>query len=110
RDWRNLCRFVAWSLALVVVQLILEPSGSVAFPGNTNLSQVGEGNHLSPYAVSPLLWLVFAAAGLLLTLRLAPTRAGWAAAVALSVLATPRLLEYMLMTLLAAIRRPPDQT
>ena len=31
---------------------------------------------------------------------------GWAAAVALSVLATPRLLVYMLMTFLAVLRQP----
>lgn len=105
RDWRNLGRFVGWSLALVVIQLVLEPTGSLAFLGNTNLSQVGEVNNLSPYAVSPILWLVFVIAGLVLTLRLAPTRAGWAAAVALSVLATPRLLEYMLMTLLSGLRQ-----
>lgn len=43
--------------------------------------------------------------GVLATLHLAPTRWGWAAAVALSVLATPRLVSYMLMTLLAALRR-----
>ena len=88
---------------------MLEPSGTVGFLGNTNLSQVGEVNNLSPYAISPILWLVVAAAGLVLALRLAPTRAGWAAAVALSVLATPRLLEYMLMTLLSALRpaEPP---
>jgi hypothetical protein len=104
RDWRNLGRFVAWTLLLAVIQLILEPTGSLAFLGNTNLSQVGEVNNLSPYAVSPILWLAFAIAGLVLTLRLAPTRAGWAAAIALSVLATPRLLEYMLMTLLSALR------
>jgi hypothetical protein len=109
RDWGNLARFVAWSLALVVVQLILEPTGSLAFLGNTNLGQVGEVNNLSPYAVSPILWLVFALAGLVLTLRLAPTRAGWAAAVALSVLATPRLLEYMLMTLLSCLRPTDDR-
>ncbi|HLY13790.1 MAG TPA: glycosyltransferase 87 family protein [Candidatus Limnocylindrales bacterium] len=107
RDWRNLGRFVAWSVALVVVQLILEPSNSLAFLGTANLGQVGDVNNLSPYAISPVLWLVFAIAGLILTLRLAPTRAGWPAAIALSVLATPRLLEYMLMTLLATLR-PSD--
>ena len=36
----------------------------------------------------------------------APTRWGWAAAVTLSVLATPRLLLYQLMTLLAGVREP----
>jgi len=106
RDWRSLGRFIGWTALLIVGQLILEPSGSIAFLGNTNLGLVGQVNNLSPYAVSPVLWLVFAAAGLVLVVRLAPTRAGWAASVAYSVLATPRLLEYMLMTLLAAIREP----
>ena len=110
RDWRSLRRFAGWTALLVVAQVILEPAGSIAFIGNTNLGLVGQVNNLSPYSVSPLLWLVLALAGLLLTLRLAPTRAGWAAAVAYSVLAAPRLLEYMLMTLLVAIRRPTSGT
>jgi hypothetical protein len=41
-----------------------------------------------------------------LALRLAGTRYGWAAAVALSVLATPRLLAYQLSTLLAGLAAP----
>jgi hypothetical protein len=110
RDWRRLSRFVAWSLLFVVVQLALEPAGSIAFVGNTNLGLVGQVNNLSPYALSPILWLALAAIGLLVTIRLAPTRAGWTAAVAYSVVATPRLLEYMLMTLLAVLRQPPAVT
>jgi hypothetical protein len=106
RDWRSLGRFLVWTVILGIAQLILEPAGTIAFMGNTNLSQVGQVNNLSPYAVSPVLWLIFAVAGLILTLRLARTRAGWPAAIALSVLATPRLLEYMLMTLLVALRGP----
>jgi len=107
RDWRRLSRFVAWSAVFVILQLFMEPAGSVAFVSQTNLGLVGQVNNLSPYAFSPLLWFVLALGGLALTLRLAPARAGWATAVAYSVLATPRLLEYMLMTLLAAIR-PTD--
>jgi hypothetical protein len=45
-------------------------------------------------------------AGAVATFRLAPTRYGWAAAIALSVLATPRLLAYQLSTLLAGLRPP----
>lgn len=104
RDWRSLARFAGWTVALIVAQLALEPAGSIAFLGNTNLGLVGQVNNLSPYAISPILWLVLAVVGLVATLRLAPTRAGWAASVAYSVLATPRLLEYMFMTLLAALR------
>lgn len=110
RDWRRLGRFIGWSALLVVVQLVLEPAGSIAFLGNTNLGLVGQVNNLSPYAFSPVLWLVLAAVGLIVTIRVAPTRAGLAAAVAYSVLATPRLLEYMLMTLLAAIRGTKGDT
>jgi hypothetical protein len=106
RDWPSLGRFILWTVLLSIAQLIVEPAGTIAFIGNTNLSQVGQVNNLSPYAVSPLLWLIFTVAGLILTLRLARTRAGWPVAVTYSVLATPRLLEYMLMTLLAAVRDP----
>jgi hypothetical protein len=106
RDWRSLGRFIGWSVLLVVAQVLIEPAGSVAFIGNTNLGLVGQVNNLSPYSLSPVLWLVLVVAGLLVTLRLASTRAGWATVVGYSVLATPRLLEYMLMTLLAAIRSP----
>ena len=104
RDWPSLGRFILWTLLLGLLQLVLEPANTLAFVSNTNLGQVGQVNNMSPYAASPLLWLVFVAIGLVLTLRLARTKAGWAAAVALSVLATPRLLEYMFMTLLAALR------
>jgi len=106
RDWRSLGRFIGWSVLLVVAQVLIEPAGSVAFIGNTNLGLVGQVNNLSPYSLSPVLWLVLVVAGLLVTLRLASTRAGWATVVGYSVLATPRLLEYLLMTLLAAIRSP----
>jgi hypothetical protein len=106
RDWRSLGRFVGWSLLLVILQLILDPAGSIAFIGNMNLGLVGHVNNMSPYAVSPILWLTFTVAGLILTLQLARRRAGWPAAVAFAILATPRLLEYMLMTLLPAIRSP----
>jgi hypothetical protein len=47
---------------------------------------------------------VLLVAGVLLALRLAPTRWGWAAAVSLAVLAPPRLPIYMFMGLLAALR------
>jgi hypothetical protein len=104
RDWRHLGRFIAWTLLLILAQYIVEPSGTIAFVGNTNLGQVGDVNNLSPYAVSPVLWVIFAAAGVILALRLAPTRYGWIAAIAVSILATPRLLEYMLMTFLAGVR------
>jgi hypothetical protein len=106
REWGRLGRFIGWSLLLLIFQLVVEPAGTTAFVGQTNLGLVGQVNNLSPYAFSPILWAVLAGIGLLITLRLAPTRAGWATAVVYSVLATPRLLEYVLMTLLAAVRTP----
>jgi hypothetical protein len=106
REWRSLGHFGAWVLGLGLLQLVLEPSATLAFPGVFGLAQVGDVRNWSPYAVSPALWAVLVVAGIVLALRLAPTRYGWAAAVALSVLATPRLLVYQLMALLAATREP----
>ncbi len=106
RAWRSLGIFAAWVAGLALFQLVLEPQATIDFLGTLTLQQVGDVRNLSPYALSPLLWAVLAVAGALITLRLAPGRWGWAAAVALSVLATPRLLVYMLMTLLAALRDP----
>jgi hypothetical protein len=106
RDWRNLGWFVAWTVGLGVIQLVLEPANTVAFVGMTNLGQVGSVNNFSPYAISPLLWAVLVVIGVVITLRLGRSRWGWSADVALSVLASPRLLTYLLMTLLACLRRP----
>jgi hypothetical protein len=106
RDWRSLGRFAAWAIGLGIVQLVLEPAGTLAFPGVFNLGQVGEVRNWSPYAISPVLWAGLVIAGLIVAWRLAPTRWGWAAAVTLSVLATPRLLFYQLTTLLAGLREP----
>jgi len=106
RDWNSLGRYIGWSALLVLVQLILEPTGSLAFVSSTNLGLVGQVNNLSPYAISPLLWLALVVGGTALALRLAPTRFGWAASVAVSSLASPRLLGYALMTLLAGVHEP----
>jgi hypothetical protein len=108
RDWRALGRLAAWMVGLIVLQLVLEPAGTIAFLGFPSLEQVGEVRNLSPYAISPVLWGVLVVAGGLVALRLAPTRWGWAAAVTLSVLATPRLLAYQLSTLIAALREPDE--
>jgi hypothetical protein len=101
RDWRNLRWLVIWTVGLGLFQMVLEPANTLAFLQMTNLGEVGSVFNLSPYAVSPILWAVLVAVGVAVTLRLRHTRWGWSAAVALSVLATPRLLTYMLMTLLA---------
>jgi hypothetical protein len=108
RDWRSLAQFAAWVVGLGIVQLVLEPAGTLAFPAVFTLAQVGEVRNFSPYVISPILWAALVAAGAIVALRLAPTRWGWAAAVALAVLATPRLLLYQLMTLLAGLREPDN--
>jgi hypothetical protein len=106
RDWGALARFAVWLVALGLVQLVLEPNGTLAFPSVFNLRTVGEVRNWSPYVISPVLWAVLVAAGTLIAIWAAPRRWGWAAAVALSVLATPRLILYQLMTLLAGTREP----
>src|SRR5688500_7522260 len=58
RDWSSLARFGGWLAALAVLQLLLEPAGTLAFPAVFNLGQVGEVRNWSPYVVSPILWAV----------------------------------------------------
>lgn len=108
RDLRALATFAAAVIGLGLVQLVLAPEATIAYLGFPGLEQVGQVNNLSPYEVSPLLWLVLVAVGTVLALRLAPTRWGWAAAVALSVGVTPRLLAYQLSSLLAAFGGPRE--
>ena len=106
RDVRSFAWFVAWVAVFGVVQLVLEPAGTLAFPSSLGLEQVGNVENRSLYAYSPIAWAVAVVAGTVVAWRLAPTRYGWAAAVALAVLATPRLLIYQLSTLVAALREP----
>jgi hypothetical protein len=108
RDFRSLGRFAAWLVGLGLLQLVLEPSGTLAFPAVFNLAQVGEVRNLSPYAISPLLWVALVAALGAIAVRLAPGRWGWAASVVFAVLASPRLLVYQLMTLVSGTRAPDD--
>ncbi|MBP1706233.1 MAG: alpha-(1-2)-phosphatidylinositol mannosyltransferase [Chloroflexi bacterium] len=105
-DWRAVGLFTAWTAGLLAFQLVLEPANTVAFFQSLTLDQVGEVENLSPYGISPVLWAVLAVAGFVAVLALARTRWGWATAVAYSVLVVPRLMTYMLMTLLAALRAP----
>jgi hypothetical protein len=108
RDWRAVGRFGAWLVGLAVLTFVLEPAGTIAFIGFTDLAQVGEVQNRSLYAISPLLWAAFVVGLLVLALRYAPTKAGWALAVSASVLVSPRLLMYQLSTLQAAVRSPDD--
>jgi hypothetical protein len=104
RDWRRAGALAGWMVGLVALQFMLEPMATVDYLRFLGLSWVGEVRNISPYAISPLLWIALSAAGVLLVLRLGPTRWGWAAAVTLATLAPPRLLVYMLMSLLAALK------
>jgi hypothetical protein len=106
RDFGSFAWFMAWLAGFGVVQLVLEPAGTLAFPASLGLEQVGNVENRSLYAYSPIAWAVAVVAGTVVAWRLAPTRYGWVAAVALSVLATPRLLIYQLSTLVAALSEP----
>lgn len=106
REWRTLGLFVASMAGLALLQLVLAPQASLDYLTAISIKQVGEVKNLSPFAFSPILWAALVLVGGVISLRLARTRWGWATAVAFSVLATPRLLSYMLMTLLAAVRDP----
>jgi hypothetical protein len=104
RDWSSLGRFVGWTVGLGLLSAILEPRGTIAFLGFTDLTQVGNVENRSLYAISPILWATSTAILIALALRFAPTRAGWALAICLAVFASPRLLLYQLSTLQAAVR------
>ena len=98
--------FVATLAGLALLQLVLAPQATLDYVTAISLKQVGAVRNFSPYAVSPLLWGALVVVGVGVVLRLAPTRWGWAAAVILSVVGTPRLLVYMFMTFLAALATP----
>jgi Glycosyltransferase family 87 len=106
RDFRACAEFAACTLVLVLVQLALAPQATLDFLATLTTAQVGHVNNWSPYLLSPVLWLAMVIGGVLVAARLGRTRWGWAAAVALSVLATPRLLTYMFGSLLAALSDP----
>jgi hypothetical protein len=108
RDWPALRRFLGWSAGLLLVQLVLEPAGTLAYPAALLASNRPGGiENWSPWAVSPALWAVLFAVGAAAALRLARTRWGWPAAVALATFSPPRLLlPYMPIGLLAALRSP----
>ena len=74
------------------------------------LGQVGDVENRSLYALSPIVWAIAVAAGVIVAWRLAPTRYGLGGrGGAVSVFATPRLLIYQLSTLVAALREPDSR-
>jgi len=108
RDFESFIAFVLWLGIIALASFVLEPAGTLAFlQGGVGVAQLGDVRNISPYAWgSPILWSVFVLVGALVTVALARTRWGWAAAVTYATLASPRLLVYMLTGLLAAVRQP----
>jgi hypothetical protein len=106
RDRRALVHLAAWAAAFGVVQLVLAPADTLDYLHLAWLSTAFGYRVISPFVVHPALWLAMVIVLAVLALRLAPTRAGWPLAVALAVLANPRLLTYQLMSLLAAFGGP----
>jgi Glycosyltransferase family 87 len=104
REWRRLGVFAAWVVGLAMVQLVLAPEATFDFLSTLTLKSVGAVRSFSPYAFSPVLWAALVILGSVVAIRVARSRWGWIAAVGLSVLASPRLLTYMLMMLLAGLR------
>lgn len=108
-DMRSLARFASWTVALGVLQLLAAPDATLAMLRGEWLGPAFNTRNISPFAASPVMWGVLAVAGAVVTLRLARGRSGWPAAVALAVLANPRLLVYQLMSLLAALGGPREE-
>ncbi len=109
RDWKALGWLAASMAGLIAFQLVLAPADTIAYLSFLRLDQVGSVVSLSPYAFSPVLWAALVVAGTAFAIWAAPRRYGWAAAVTLSVLASPRLLLYQLSSLVAAARDPDDR-
>lgn len=110
RDWQSVGRLAVWTTSLVLLQLVLDPANTLAFPGTLAPGQVAsevasEGN-LSPFVLSPILWAIVVVIEVAVAFRFARTRWGWAAAVGLAVLAPPRVFSYNLITLLACLGGP----
>jgi len=106
RDYQSFFAFLIWMALFAVGQVLLDPDGSFAFFRSVGFAQLGQVRNISPYVQSPVLWIALVLGGALVTLALARTRWGWAAAVTLVTLSPPRLLVYMLMGLLASVRSP----
>ena len=106
RDWESFVAFVTWSALIVLAQVLLEGNGTFAFFGSVGFAQLGEVRNLSPFVASPLAWAALLMVGSLAVLLAARTRWGWALAVTFATLAPPRLLVYMLTSLIAGIREP----
>ncbi len=69
-DVRALARFAAWVLTLGLLQLLLAPDATLAMLRGQWLAPAFNTRNISPFALSPALWAVLAAAG-------AVARCGW---------------------------------
>jgi Glycosyltransferase family 87 len=109
RDWESLLAFFVWSALLVGAQLLLDANDTFAFVKAVGFDQTGDPGVLrnfSIYTISPIGWVAALLLGCLVILAAARTRWGWAVAVTIATFAPPRLLTYMLTSLLAGVRRP----
>ena len=81
RDWRHVAELIAWTVGLVVFQLILDPANTLAFPGTLGpgqvASEVGSEGNLSPFVLSPVLWAIWVVVLLATAVGAARTRWGW---------------------------------
>lgn len=118
REFEAVAAFAMWAGLLVLAQALAEPGGSFAYFQRVGFEQIGEGTirNFSPFVLSPVIWASLLAVGAIATLALARTKWGWAVAVTFATLAPPRLLVYMLTSIVAAVRQPrlahepdPDQ-
>jgi hypothetical protein len=106
RDGQATIAFLLWTGVLVAVQWIIEPASTASFFRTVGLSEVGDVRNISPYAISPELWVALFGIGIAAAITFARTRWGWPIAVALATLSPPRLLVYGLTSLLASLREP----
>jgi hypothetical protein len=106
RDVRSLAWFAGSVAALGVVQLALAPQATIDFLRLEWLHATLDVNNVSLWVIHPVVWALVAVAALVVALRTARGRQGWAASVVLTVAVNPRLLVYQVMALLAALAGP----
>jgi hypothetical protein len=106
RDYQAIIAFAIWMLLLGVAQFLLDPHGTTSYFTAVGANQIGDKRSISPYALSPALWGALVIGGALWVVSAARLRSGWAAAVIYATLASPLLLVYTLMGLLAGLRQP----
>jgi len=109
REFEAVAAFAMWSALFALVQVLVQQDASFAYFQQVGFEQIGAGTELrniSPYALSPVIWASLFFVGAIATLALARTRWGWAVAVTFATLAPPRLLVYMLASIVAGVRQP----